>query len=198
MRHSSRLMVPRIQKDSTNPILFTNRAFTRIKLQAWEPCIHDCHEAMQHDTECMRAYYYMAQAQLALGQPNEALESAMHAYNLCLKSLDASTSLVSTLVLKAKKERWAVRERERIRQKSELLQELEESILIRSGSELRAVQERVEKRGLHWIDASEEKNEIEASTRRKVEDLRSIFAIADPENLQRRARFPLDLNGCHT
>ena len=197
MRQLLQLMVSRIQKDSANPILFTNRAFTRIKLQAWEPCIDDCHEAINHDIDCMRAYYYMAQAQLALSHPNEALKSAMRAYDLCVKSFDASTSLVSTLVLKAKKERWEVRERERIRQKSELLQELEESILIRSGSELRAIQERVEKRGLHWIDVAEEKDEIEASTRRKVEDLRSIFAIADPENLQRRARLPCYLNDYH-
>ena len=186
----SKLRVSSIQKDSTNPILYTNRAFTRIKLQSWEPCIDDCQDAIQLEINCMKAYYYRAQAQLALNRPNEALTSAMLAYNLCLKTHDASTSFVSTLVLKAKKEKWEVRERERIRQRSALLQELEESILIKGGSELHAVREKVEKRGHHWVGASEEMAEIEASTRRKVEDLRSIFAIADPQNLQRRVRLP--------
>jgi hypothetical protein len=35
-------------------------------------------------------------------------------------------------------------------------------------------------------DAEEEKQATEDSTRRKSEELRSIFALADPENVQKR------------
>ena len=180
-----------IQKDPSNSILFTNRAFSRIKLQSWNPCIDDCIKAieLQHDT--MKGYYYLAQAQLALHHPNEALSSALTAYEICVKTHNASAASISSLILQAKKEKWEARERDRIRRRSELLQELEDSIQSRRREDVRAVRDRIERYNLDEAEAEEEKVEIESSTRRKIEELRSVFAIADPENLQRRVRLRL-------
>lgn len=87
----------------------------------------------------MKGYYYLAQAQLALHHPNEALNSAMTAYNECLKTNNSSTRNVSQLVLQAKKEKWEAKERERIRRRSALLAELEEELRRKMGTELRKV-----------------------------------------------------------
>ena len=51
----------------------------------------------------MKAYYYLAQAQLALHHPNEALSSALTAYDVCLKTNNASASNIAALILQAKK-----------------------------------------------------------------------------------------------
>ena len=139
----------------------------------------------------MKGYYYLAQAQLALHHPNEALSSALTAYDICIKTHNASAGSISSLVLQAKKEKWEARERDRIRRRSDLLQELEDSLQSKRKEELRTVENRMEKYGLNKAEMEEEKAEVESSTRRKVEELRSIFAIADPENLQRRVRLRL-------
>ena len=157
-------------------------------LQSWDSCIDDCIKAIELQRDNMKAYFYLAKAQLALHHPNEALTSALTAYDLAIKTHNASASSISTIVLQAKKEKWEMRERERIRRRSELLQELEDSVLNNSRNEVRALEERIERHGIDQVEGLEEKAEIELATRRKVEELRSIFAIADPNHLRRRVR----------
>ncbi|KAL8786406.1 MAG: hypothetical protein Q9213_002822 [Squamulea squamosa] len=176
-----------IQQDSQNPKLFTNRAMTRIRLKSWDACIDDCIRSIElDDTTNMKGYYYLAQAQLALKHPNEALNSALTAYHECLKTSSSSTSSVSQLVLQAKKDKWEAKERERIRQRSALLAELEEDLERKKGTELRKVDIMCEGRE-DTSDAREEREEVENTWRRKIEELRSVFAIADG-GLERRVR----------
>ncbi|KAL8774268.1 MAG: hypothetical protein Q9209_001019 [Squamulea sp. 1 TL-2023] len=168
-----------IQQDSQNPKLFTNRAMTRIRLQSWDACIDDCIRSIELDNATnMKGYYYLAQAQLALKHPNEALNSALTAYHECLKTNSSSTRNVSQLVLQAKKEKWEAKERKRIRQRSALLAELEEDLERKKGTELRKVDIMCEG-GEGTSDAREEREEVENTWRRKIEELRSVFAIAD-------------------
>ena len=134
----------------------------------------------------MKGYYYLAQAQLALHHPNEALTSALTAYDLCLKTNNASAPSISSLVLQAKKEKWELKERERIRRRSELLLELEESLTHAAAIQISNIDQKLKYLELDMTEGAEEKQEIQATSRRKVEDLRSIFAIADPSNLKRR------------
>ncbi len=133
----------------------------------------------------MKAYYYLAQAQLALNHPNEALSSALTAYEKCLETWSSSTQAVSGLVLQAKKLKWEAKEKEKIRQRSDLLRELEDGLNNRKRAELRDLKH------LH-LDASdeaEEKADVELSTRTKIEELRNVFAVADPKYLQRRVDY---------
>ena len=74
-----------IRKDARNPKLFTNRAMARLKLQMWNNCIDDCLKTVELDRSTMKGYYLLAQAQLALKHPNEALSSALTAYERCLE-----------------------------------------------------------------------------------------------------------------
>ncbi|KAL8847771.1 MAG: hypothetical protein Q9221_007219 [Calogaya cf. arnoldii] len=169
-----------IQQDSSNPKLFTNRAMTRLRLQSWEPCIDDCIRSIELDQSFpnMKGYYYLAQAQLALHHPNEAFNSAMTAYEECLRTNNSSTRNVSQLVLQAKKEKWEAKERERVRRRSALLAELEEELQRKMGMELRKVDMMCKGRE-GTSDAREEREEVEGIWRRKIEELRSVFAIAD-------------------
>ena len=159
---------------------------TRIKLQAWEGCMDDSIKSIELEPGNMKGYYYLAQAQLALHHPNEALTSALTAYEECLRTNSSSTRSVSSLVLQAKKEKWEAKERERIRRRSDLLEELEDGLGKVASYELHQLRVRMTKGEIQQSEAMEEKEEIETSTKKKIEELRTVFAIANPENLQRR------------
>ena len=183
-----------IVQNYKNPKLFTNRAMARIKLQLWDGCIDDCLKCIELDQNNMKGYYYLAQAQLALKHPNEALSSALTAYHQCLKQLDPSTKSVSGLVLQAKKEKWEAKERQRIRRRSELLCDLEDAVQRKQAFELQKIDMRYPGRE-DSTDAREEREDVETSTQYKMEELQNIFAISDPEFLQRRVRTGLKIRG---
>ena len=134
----------------------------------------------------MKGYYYLAQAQVALHHPNEALNSAMTAYEICLRTHDSSASNISNLILQAKKEKWEVKERERIRRRSDLLRELEDSLMRNADVQRHHVDQRIKHSELDPSEGREEKEEITEATRRKMEEVRNSFAISDPANLARR------------
>ncbi|KAL6717273.1 hypothetical protein ACLMJK_005188 [Lecanora helva] len=171
-----------ITKDSTNPKIFTNRAMTRLKLQSWDACIDDCIKAIELERGSMKGYYILAQAQLALNHPNEALNSALTAYEKCLETADKSTTQVSGLVLQAKKQKWEAKEKERLRSRSELLRELEDGLLSVKKFELKGLKSQK----LDPYEEAEERADIELTSRKKIEELKNVFAVADPVNLQRR------------
>ncbi|KAL8730176.1 MAG: hypothetical protein Q9166_004259 [cf. Caloplaca sp. 2 TL-2023] len=156
----------------------------RIKLQSWDDCIDDCLRSIELDSSNMKGYYYLAQAQLALKHPHEALSSALTAYHECLKTSNSSTRNVSQLVLQAKKEKWEAKERERIRRRSNLLKELEDDLQSSKRAELDHVDGMFQGRE-NSTDAREEREQIEDTWRKKVEELRTVFALADPVNLQK-------------
>ena len=139
----------------------------------------------------MKGYYYLAQAQLALHHPNEALNSALTAYQECLRSGSSSTANVSALVLQAKKEKWEAKERDRLRKRSDLLRELEDGLQQVALYERKNINARMKNGELSESDAQEEEEELELSLRHKLDELRTIFAMADPENLQRRVQNPI-------
>ena len=155
---------------------------TRIKLESWDPCMNDCIKAIELDRNNMKAYYYLAQAQLALKRPNEAYCSAMTAYEKCLPSMDKSIMNVSALVLAAKKLKWVAKERERERNRSNLLRELEYALLNNKKAELQDLKFRM----LDSVEEKEERADIERAYELKVEELHNTFAIADPQNMPRR------------
>ena len=131
----------------------------------------------------MKAHYLLASAQLALHRPNEALASALTAYDLCLETGSASTANVAGLVLMAKKGRWERGERERRRGRGELLKECED--WVREGEE-REVQGLEGRWEVGDREGEEEREAVFERGRRKREELRSVFALADPVNLGRR------------
>ena len=154
----------------------------RLKLESWDPCVDDCIKSIELDNGNMKGYFYLAQAQLALKHPNEALTSALTAYKKCLETFDRSTSAVSALVLRAKKEKWEAKERDRLRQRSHILRELEDALLAKKEMELREIRIR----SLGRSAEAEERAEVELDAENKINELRNIFAIADPQHLQRR------------
>ena len=139
-------------------------------------------------TEASLTNTFVAQAQLAMHRPNVALSSATTAYDLCLQDPKAasSTQPISTLILKCKREKWNIREKERLRARNALLGELEELLTTAKKAETMVIDERLERHEIGRTTASEEKAEAAVIVKRKIDELRSIFAIADPQNVEQR------------
>ncbi|MCJ1313141.1 hypothetical protein MMC25_006818 [Agyrium rufum] len=190
LKEAKALYTRAIQNDPHNSALFTNRALTHIKLQAWDSCLDDCMSAMRIDVSSFKAFYYLAIAQLSLNHPNEAYSSALKAYELCLDSSSqhaSSISSVISLVLKSKKMRWECAEDERIRRNNDLLREMEDYIEVTRLKEISCLQLRLQNGDLlNDDDVLVEKARISDEAKTKISDLRSVFAIADPANCARR------------
>jgi hypothetical protein len=129
-----------------------------------------------------------AQAQLSINHPNEALSSALMAYELCTKSAQQTNNAatISALVLKCKKAKWDIRERERIRRRGDLLSELETYLETSYKKDIFDIDERIARSEISSIEAQDEKKERHEEYQKKVNDLRTAFAISDPTNMQKR------------
>jgi STIP1 family protein 1 len=177
-----------IQKNSNNSVLFTNRANARLKISAWEDVIDDCLRAIGLVQDNMKAYYYLGQAQLALNHPNEALSSAIRAYELCSRSVTQTSSAfsISNFVVKCKRAKWDLREKERLRRKKELLPELEDMILQRRDEEIALINSQVRLGEIGLVAGQEDIAAARSDADSKVGELRTAFAISDPINLAKR------------
>ncbi|KAF2125007.1 FMN-linked oxidoreductase [Dothidotthia symphoricarpi CBS 119687] len=177
-----------IQKNSSNPLLFTNRANARLKLEKWEGVIDDCIRSIELLKDNMKAFFYLAQAQLSINHPNEALSSALMAYELCTTSAQqtSNAATISALVLKCKKAKWDIRERERVRRRGDLLSDLESLLETQYKKDMDEVDARIESNAVSRADGHEEKEERKSEFEKKRDDLRTSFAISDPEHQQKR------------
>lgn len=110
------------------------------------------------------------------------------AYDLCTHSTQQTNNAatISALVLKCKKAKWDIRERERIRRRADLLSELEGTLELSYKKEISDIDERLENGSIGPASASDEKADRKQEYENKVSDLRTAFAISDPEHLQVR------------
>jgi len=177
-----------ITKNPYNPLLYTNRANARLKLRQWDEVISDCLHSIELLNDNMKGFYFLAQAQLELKHPNEALSSAMRAYELCVSNPGQTSSAfaISGFVLRCKKAKWELRERDRLRRRSILLRDLEEALDATKSRELNDIQLRLDHGELGQVGAAEETAQIEEDHTAQVKELRTIFANADPQNMAQR------------
>ncbi|OQO05356.1 hypothetical protein B0A48_09124 [Cryoendolithus antarcticus] len=177
-----------IQKYSRNPLIFTNRANARLKLQKWDAAVNDCLKSIDLTASGQnhKAFYFLAQAQLALNHPHEALSSALTAYDQ-VRSPAPSTrtspkdlETFSAFVLKCKKAKFAVRDRERLRRQGDLRAELEETLERAKKVELDHVTRSLDAMRLGNVEAKEQSEEIFATYDGKRAELRKVFELADP------------------
>jgi STIP1 family protein 1 len=133
-------------------------------------------------------FVFKAQAQYELQHPNEALTSAITAYDICARSKTQTSNAfsIAQFVLKCKKAKWDLRERDRLRRRSQLLKDLETRLEADQQEELNEIQSRVQTGELGDVGAMEESSAVKQSWQTKIHDLRTAFAISDPTNLEQR------------
>ncbi|KAK5163210.1 uncharacterized protein LTR77_010796 [Saxophila tyrrhenica] len=181
-----------VQKYSRNPLIFTNRANVRLKLQRWDDAVNDCLKSIEvagPKTQNNKAFYFLAQAQLALHHPHEALSSALTAYDQVRHPLSPAAKIspkdletFSSFVLKCKKAKFATRDRDRLRRQGHLRAELEETLESNKQRDLDAISAQLSNQELGPVEASERNQEILSTFDTKIAELKTLFAIADPTN----------------
>ena len=101
-----------------------------LKLHLYPRVILDTRHAISLLPHNMKAYFQLAQAQIALGDPSSALTSAKKAHEFCVEECvsggkgASSIGPITELVLRAKKEDWERREDERLKGMEGLLAEV--------------------------------------------------------------------------
>jgi STIP1 family protein 1 len=156
-----------------------------LKLSQWDPVITDSIHAIELLPKNMKAYYYLAQAQIALSQPGAALSSALRAHDLCVKEIHnggkggASIGHITELVLRCKKEDWERREKEKNQRKGGLREEIMELLVKERGRVVREARE-----GGRYGEAEDLKGEYEG----KIGDLKEMFEKHDREQDPKRRK----------
>jgi STIP1 family protein 1 len=191
-----------ITKYAQNPLFYTNRALARLRLQRWKGVIDDCLHSIEltaaqdalsnNNNNNYKAYFYLAQAQLALHHPNEALASALTAYSHAMMPVAAAATAsaalpsLSSLVLRCKKEKFSARERQRKLKRGDVLAELEQGLETTKINLLDTIEQHLAAHTLSVSEAHERRVEVLEQQQAKLQELRTVFALADPENHQAR------------
>jgi len=134
--------------------------------------------------------YIAGQAQIELNHPNEALSSALTAYELCSRSPSLTTSAfpIAAFVRRCKLAKWTLRERDRLRQRSQLLDDIVSSLERTRNQEMQELMASAESGGMGSVGLREELDELKYAWENKINEVRNIFAIADPKHLEKRVK----------
>lgn len=93
---------------------------------------------------------------------------------------------MSAFVVKCKKDKFEARERERSRRRGDILAELEEALEQSKRRDLGAVETQLQEGRLGVVEAHDRRQEVLDDCEKKIGELRSVFAVADPTNHQPR------------
>lgn len=85
-------------------------------------------------------------------------------------------------MLRCKKEKFRARDRERLRRQGELRAELEEMLEKQRQQDLDQVAEELHRGELGQVEASERSEEVRGNYEKKINSLRTVFEIAEPQN----------------
>ncbi|KAG4429994.1 hypothetical protein IFR05_014519 [Cadophora sp. M221] len=167
-----------INHDPSNPLLYTNRSMALLKLHLYPRVIDDTRHAIDLLPHNMKAYFQLAQAQIALSDPSAALTNAKIAHGFCVEQCvtggkgASSIGPITELVLRAKKEDWERRENERVSGLGGLLREVVRGLERSRDTELSAVEG----------DGGERETrvkEISEVWHKKIEDVKKVFESAE-------------------
>lgn len=115
-----------------------------------------------------------------------AYDQVLHPTPATAKASATSIPAISALVLKCKRAKFASRERERLQRRGDVLAELEEALDRNRLSSLATIEEQLRNVTIGNVEATEQRNEVLDTYQKKIDELRSVFAIADPANHEAR------------
>jgi STIP1 family protein 1 len=146
--------------------------------------IEDSQTAIRMLPDNMKAYYQLAQAQIALHQESEALASAQTAHALCVTECrkvpmgkgSSSIGNITELVLKCKREWWEARETRRLRERGGLVEELVEDL------------QRNKQAAISQETSESQVPDIIREYDGKIEELRTMFEQSQGANDEGRRR----------
>ncbi len=152
----------------------------------YDAVIPDCLASLELLSENMKAYYYLAQAEIELGRLEDAYKSAQTAYELCSgvktgvvdRAWERSLGSVTALVLRCKKELWEKREDERLKIRNTLLEE--------TCSLMKSMKEEQKRKIAAHAGSQQEMDDVEREWTEKEQELRRMWERAADSEGKRR------------
>ncbi|KAJ9302150.1 hypothetical protein DTO271G3_1016 [Paecilomyces variotii] len=179
-----------IQKNPREPTFFTNRAITRIKLENWAGAEHDARAAIDlygpKNAASLKSCWYLAQALLGLGRPQEAYDVAIEAYKAALSAKSNQTENLSRTVLRAKQQIWAAKETARLREMNETLATVEKLIEADLNRELGELQAKLDRGEIGQIGFVEDQKALREEAEKNIHNVREAFRISSNGEIQER------------
>jgi STIP1 homology and U-box containing protein 1 len=127
----------------------------------------------------MKSYYNLAQALLNQRHPQEALETAKHAYRICLEIKDSSAEVLSQFILRTKQAQWQARETNRLRDLNETLAVVEALLDQQLERDLADIEARFSRQELGETGREEERQQLQTEADQRRSNIRE--AMRDPE-----------------
>lgn len=134
----------------------------------------------------MKSYYNLAQALLGLKHPIEALETAKHAYKICLELRDSSSEVLSQFILRTKQAQWQSKETARLRELNDTLANVEDLLQQQLDKEIADLEARYLKGRIGEIGRNEEKATLEREADERRGNVREAFRNAQNEETAER------------
>lgn len=174
-----------IAHNPTDPKLFSNRALVRVKLELYEGAEQDGRKAIElygpKNPSSMKSYYSLAQALLGLKHPVEALETAKHAYRICLEIRDSSSEVLSQFILRTKQAQWQSKETARLHELNRDLANLEELLEQQLERDLAELEARYANQEIGDIGRTEERAALRKEAEDRRRNVREVFHKAQPD-----------------
>jgi STIP1 homology and U-box containing protein 1 len=159
-------------------------------LQDWSGAENDARKAIElygpKNPLSMKSYYNLAQALLGLKHPVEALETAKHAYKICLEIRDSSTELLSQFILRTKQAQWQSKETARLRELNDTLANVEDLLQQQLDKELADLEGRFSRHQIGEIGRNEERAALEKEAEERRGRVREAFKNAQNEESAER------------
>jgi STIP1 homology and U-box containing protein 1 len=137
----------------------------------------------------MKSHYYLAQALLPQRHVGEALEEAKTAYDICLKTQDSSSEVISSFILRAKQAKWQAKETARLREMNDTLALVEDLLESQLQRDLEDVRIRFERSEIGETGRKEEVEELQGEAEVRRSNIRKGFEDSQKPDTLERVRF---------
>jgi STIP1 homology and U-box containing protein 1 len=134
----------------------------------------------------MKSYYNLAQALLGQKHPIEALETAKHAYKICLEIRDSSSEILSQFILRTKQAQWQIKETARLRELNDTLANVEDLLQQQLDKDLAELEGRYSRQEIGEIGRNEERAALEKEAGERRSNVREAFKNAQNEETAER------------
>lgn len=175
-----KLYTKAINKSSNNAVFYTNRALCYLKLQKWEDVISDCKTALDHDTQSVKGHFFFGDAQMELGNYDEAIVMLKQAQMLAKQQKLNFGDDIEAVLRSAKKKRWDKLENKRISQEIELLSYLENLVERDKTAQFENLSQTTD-----GENEEKQRKNINDKFEERLKELRLIFAQIDERRKRR-------------
>lgn len=141
----------------------------------------------------LKSHYYLSQALLNLGHPQEAHDTAIGAYQMSLATKSPQTENLSKTILRAKQQIWAAKETARLREMDDTLattERLVEEDLEKALNELQCKLDEGQIGQIGQIGFLEDQKALREDAEKHIHNLREAFKVASKGEIQERVRLP--------